>query len=51
MTIKVKEIKRYNATIIITVNYGSIDRMYEYNGQRYIGPLGYSTLYRTYDVL
>ena len=40
MTIKVKEIKRYNATIIITVNYGSIDRMYEYNGQRYIGPLG-----------
>lgn len=40
MTINVKEIKRYNATIIITVNYGSIDRMYEYNGQRYIGPLG-----------
>lgn len=40
MTIKVKEIKRYNATIIIKVNYGSIDRMYEYNGERYIGPLG-----------
>ena len=40
MTIKVKEIKRYNATIIVKVNYGSIDRMYEYNGQRYIGPLG-----------
>src|SRR5574343_401222 len=40
MTIKVKEIKRYNATIIIKVNYASIDRMYEYNGERYIGPLG-----------
>lgn len=40
MTIKVKEIKRYNATIIVKVNYGSIDRMYEYNGQRYTGPLG-----------
>lgn len=40
MTMKVKEIKRYNATIIIKVNYGSIDRIYEYNGQRYIGPLG-----------
>ena len=40
MSINIKEIKRYNATIIIKVNYGSIDRIYEYNGQRYIGPLG-----------
>lgn len=40
MSINIKEIKRYNATIIIKVNYGSIDRMYEYNGERYIGPLG-----------
>lgn len=40
MSINIKEIKRYNATIIIKVNYGSIDRIYEYNGQKYTGPLG-----------
>lgn len=40
MNINIREIKKYNAVIMVKVNYGSIDRIYTYNGQQYISPLG-----------
>jgi hypothetical protein len=40
MSLVIKQKNKFNSTIIVKVNYGSIDRIYEYNGQKYTGPLG-----------